>query len=193
MTLKSLVAAVLALAAPVVLAQATPSTWKTDPAHSEVDFAIKHMALSNVHGRFGTVDATLMWDDQDPTKSTVNATIDVSGVDTGVPNRDNDLKGARFFDTANNPKATFVSTSVEKGGSGLKVNGNLTVKGVTKPVTLDVEGPTGPVTGMNKKLHTGFSATTTINREDFGIGAGMPVAMLGDDVKLTIELDFVKQ
>jgi polyisoprenoid-binding protein YceI len=193
MKLKSLVPLVVALAAPFALAQTAPSTWKTDPAHSEVDFTIKHMALSNVHGRFGTVDATLVWDDQDPTKSTVNATIDVTGVDTGVPNRDNDLKGARFFDVANNPKATFVSTSVTRTGSALQVNGNLTIKGVTKPVTLDVEGPTGPVTGMNKKLHTGFAATTTINREDFGIGAGMPVAMLGDDVKLTIDLDFAKQ
>jgi polyisoprenoid-binding protein YceI len=82
---------------------------------------------------------------------------------------------------------------VEKGGAGLQVRGNLTIKGVTKPVVLDVDGPTAPVTGMNKKLHTGFSATTTINREDFGIGAGMPTAMLGDDVKLTIELDFSKQ
>jgi len=193
MKLARLVPALMALAATVALAQAAPSTWKTDPAHSEVDFVIKHMALSNVHGRFGTVDATLMWDDQDPTKSTVNATIDVTGVDTGVPNRDNDLKGAHFFDVANNPKATFASTSVEKNGSNLKVNGNLTIKGITKPVTLDVEGPTGPVTGMGKKLHTGFSATTTVNRLDFGIGAGMPAAMLGDDVKLTIELDFVKQ
>jgi polyisoprenoid-binding protein YceI len=133
MKLATLTSAVLLLAA-APLAMAQTSTWKSDPAHSEVDFTIKHMALSNVHGRFGTVDATLTWDEQDPTKSTVNATIDVTGVDT-----------------------------------------------------------TGPVTGMNKKLHVGFSATTTLNREDFGIGAGMPVAMLGDDVKLTIELDFVKQ
>lgn len=191
MKLGILTSAVLLLAAPLAFAQT--STWKTDPAHSEVDFSIKHMALSNVHGRFGTVDATLVWDEQDPTKSTVNATIDVTGVDTGVPARDNDLKSARFFDAANNPKATFISTSVAKGGSGLTVNGNLTIKAVTKPVVLDVDGPTGPVMGMNKKPHTGFSATTTIHREDFGIGAGMPAAMLGEDVKLTIELDFVKQ
>lgn len=191
MKLAFLASAVLLLAAPLAMAQA--STWKTDPAHSEVDFTIKHMAISNVHGRFGTVDATLTWDDADPTRSSVNATIDVTGVDTGVPNRDKDLQSARFFDVANHPRATFTSTSVDKSGSGYKVNGNLTIKGVTKPVTLDVDAPTGPVKGMGGKMHTGFSATTTVNREDFGVGAGMPAAMLGDDVKLTIDLDFVKQ
>ncbi|MFP5230308.1 MAG: YceI family protein [Acidobacteriota bacterium] len=191
MKLVRLASAVLALAAPLALAQT--STWKTDPAHSEVDFTIKHMAISNVHGRFGTVDATLTWDEADPTKSTVNATIDVTGVDTGVAARDNDLKGAKYFDTANHPQATFSSTSVTKTASGLKVNGNLTIKGVTKPVVLEVDGPSGPMMGMGKKMHMGFEATTTVNREDFGIGAGMPAAMLGDDVKLTIDLDFVKQ
>jgi polyisoprenoid-binding protein YceI len=192
MNLKSVVPVLFVLSASVVLAQTAPSTWKTDPAHSEVDFVVRHMAVSNVHGRFGLVDATLVWNEQDPTKSTVNATIDVTGVDTGVPNRDNDLKGARFFDTANNPKATFVSTSVARGGAGLQVTGNLTVKGVTKSVVLDVDGPTAPVT-MRGQTHTGFSAATTVNREDFGIGAGMPAAMLGDDIKITIDLDFVKQ
>jgi polyisoprenoid-binding protein YceI len=191
MKLALLASAVLVLAAPFAMAQT--STWKTDPNHSEVDFTIKHMALSNVHGRFGTVDATLTWDDADPTKSTVNATIDVTGVDTGVPNRDKDLQSARFFDVANHPKATFASTSVEKSGSGYKVNGNLTIKGVSKPVTLDVDAPAGPANGMGHKMHLGFSATTTVNREDFGVGAGMATAMLGDDVKLTIDLDFVKQ
>jgi polyisoprenoid-binding protein YceI len=187
--------AILILAGPLAMVQASAqtSTWKSDPAHSEVDFAIRHMGISNVHGRFGKVDATIVWDEHDVTKSTVNATIDVTGVDTGVPGRDNDLKGARFFDVANNPTATFASTSVTRGGAGLEVNGNLTIKGVTKPVVLDVEGPTTPVTGMDKKQHSGFSATTTVHRLDFGIGAGMPAAMLGDDVKITIELDVAKQ
>jgi len=192
MKLARLASAALFLAAPFVLAQSSPSPWKSDPAHSEVDFSIRHMMVSNVHGRFGAVDATLVWNAQDPTKSTVNATIDVTGVDTGVPARDNDLKSARFFDTANNPKATFASTSVTKTASGLQVAGNLTVKGVTKPVVLTVDTPTGPVS-LRGKSHLGFSATTTLNREDFGVGAGMPTSMLGDDIKLTIELDFVQQ
>lgn len=186
---------ILVLAAPFVMASgwAQTSTWKSDPAHSEVDFTIRHMGISNVRGRFGTVDATLIWDEHDATKSTVNATINVAGINTGVPQRDNDLKGPHFFDVSTHPDATFTSTSVTKGGSGLLVNGNLTIKGVTKPVVLDVEGPTPPVTGMDKKPHTGFSATTTVHRLDFGLGAGMPPAILGDDVKLTIDLDFAKQ
>jgi polyisoprenoid-binding protein YceI len=181
----------LALAAPAVLAQT--STWKSDPAHSEVDFSIVHLSLSNVHGRFGTVDATVVSDSQDVTKSTVKATIHMDGIDTGVTARDNDLKSAHFFDVAHYPTATFTSTSIAKGGSGLTVNGNLTIKGVTKPVVLDVTGPTGPVQGMDKKQHEGFEATTTIHRTDFGVGAGVPAAVVGEDVKLTIELDLAKQ
>jgi polyisoprenoid-binding protein YceI len=183
--------ALLAAAAPAVLAQTT--TWKSDPAHSEVDFSIVHMSLSNVHGRFGTVDATIVSDSQDVTKSTVKATIHMDGINTGVAARDNDLKGEKYFNVAQYPTATFTSTSIAKGGSGLTVNGNLTIKGVTKPVVLDVSGPTGPVQGMDKKQHEGFNATTTIHRSDFGIGAGLPTAVLSEDVKLTIELDVAKQ
>jgi polyisoprenoid-binding protein YceI len=183
--------ALLAVAAPAVLAQTT--TWKSDPAHSEVDFSIVHMSLSNVHGRFGTVDATIVSDSQDVTKSTVKATIHMDGINTGVAARDNDLKSEKYFNVAQYPTATFASTSIAKGGSGLTVNGNLTIKGVTKPVVLDVSGPTGPVQGMDKKQHEGFNATTTIHRSDFGIGAGLPTAVLSEDVKLTIELDVAKQ
>jgi polyisoprenoid-binding protein YceI len=183
--------ALFAVAAPAVLAQTT--TWKSDPAHSEVDFSIVHMSLSNVHGRFGTVDATIVSDSQDVTKSTVKATIHMDGINTGVAARDNDLKSEKYFNVAQYPTATFASTSIAKGGSGLTVNGNLTIKGVTKPVVLDVSGPTGPVQGMDKKQHEGFNATTTIHRSDFGIGAGLPTAVLSEDVKLTIELDVAKQ
>jgi polyisoprenoid-binding protein YceI len=181
----------LALAAPMAMAQT--STWKSDPAHSEVDFTIKHLGVSNVHGRFGHVDATLVFDEKDITKSTVNATIDVAGLSTGETGRDNHLKTDSFFDVTKFATATFVSTSVAKGGSGLLVSGNLTIKGVTKPVVLDVEGPSDPVTGMDKKPHTGFSATTTIHRSDFGIGSSFPAAVVGEDVKIAVELDAAKQ
>lgn len=191
MRLTKLVGVILAVAAPLAMAQT--STWKTDPNHSEVDFTVKHLGITNVHGRFGKVDGTLEWNETDPTKSTVNATIDVTGVDTGVTPRDNDLKSDHFFDVAHNPTATFASTSVEKTGSGLAVHGNLTVKGVTKPVVLDVQGPAGPINGMGNKQHMGFAATTTVKRSDFGIAAKMPSAMVSDDVQLEIDLDFAKQ
>ena len=182
---------ILVLAAPLAIAQT--STWISDPMHSEVDFSITHLAIANVHGRFGKVSAELQFDPSDISKSTVKATIDVAGVDTGEAPRDTDLKTPRFFDTANFSTATFTSTSVAKGGSGLIVNGNLTLHGVTKPVVLTVEGPLGPVQGMDKKPHSGFSATTTISRTAFGIGSGVPASIVGDDVKISIDLDVAKQ
>jgi polyisoprenoid-binding protein YceI len=187
----ALVTGILALAAPLAFAQAT--TWTSDPAHSEVDFSITHMSVSNVHGSFGKVAATILYNAADVTKSTVTATIGVDAVDTREDRRNNHLKSPDFFDVATFPSATFTSTSVVKNGSRLTINGNLTLHGVTKPVVLDAEGPTGPVPGMDHKPHAGFSATTTISRSAFGIGAKFPTAMVGDEVKLTIELEVVQQ
>ena len=182
----------LAMALPM-MAVAQTSTWTPDKAHSEVDFSILHMSLSKVHGRFGISSGQIQWNEADVTKSTVNVTIDVSTVDTGVSPRDSDLKSAGMFDVAQFPTATFTSTSVAKTANGLTVNGNLTLHGVTKPVVLQVEGPMGPVPGMDHKPHAGFSATTTISRNAFGIGTKYPAAVLGDDVPLSIEMDVVKQ
>ena len=191
----AIAAGILALAAPLAMAQtsATASTWVSDPVHSEVDFTISHLAISNVHGRFGKVAATLVYDQADVTKSMVTATIDVSTVDTGEEARNNHLKTPDFFEVAKFPSATFTSISVAKSGNGLIVNGNLTLHGVTIPVVLNVEGPTGPVQGMDRKLHSGFSATTTISRSAFGIGTKFGSSMVGDDVKLSIDLDVAKQ
>ncbi len=182
---------ILALAAPLALAQT--STWVSDPNHSEVDFGITHLSVSKVHGRFGNVKATIVYNEADVTKSTVTATIGVDTVDTGVDARNNHLKSPDFFDVANLPTATFTSTSVVKNGSHLTVTGNLTLHGVTKPVVLDVVGPNGSMTDPKGKVHTGFSATTTLDRTTFGVGTKFPVAMLGDDVKLDIELEVIKQ
>lgn len=184
-------AAIFVVAASAAAAQT--STWVPDKAHSEVDFSVLHMSLSNVHGRFNNIGGSITINEADVTKSSVNVTIDVTTVDTGQSARDNDLKGATFFDVAQFPTATFVSTGVARNGSGLTVAGNLTVHGVTKPVTLQVENPNGPLPGLDKKTHTGYSATTTINRTDFGIGTKYPAAMLGEQIKLNIELDVAKQ
>ena len=183
--------ATLVVVAPIALAQT--STWVPDKAHSAVDFSILHMGLSNVRGHFGNIGGMIVLNEADITKSVVNVTIDVTTIDTGVAGRDGDLKSANFFDVAQFPTATFVSTSVAKQGAGLTVSGNLTLHGVTKPVVLNVDGPTGPVTGMDHKPHSGFSASTTISRSAFGIAAKYPAAVVGDDVKLTIDLDVAKQ
>jgi len=188
----ALLTGILALAAPLAVAQY--SNWASDPNHSEVDFSIKHGGVSNIHGRFGAVAATLVYNEADVTKSTVTATIDVGSVDTGVAPRDAHLKTDAFFDVAKFPTATFTSTGVVKNGNKLTVSGNFTIHGVTKPIVLDVEGPSQPVEGMmDHKPHSGFTATTTLSRSAFGIGSGFPSAMVGDDVKLTIEVEIVKQ
>jgi polyisoprenoid-binding protein YceI len=187
----AIMSGILALAAPLAMAQT--SAWTTDPAHSTVVFSIRHGGVSNVHGRFGGVVGTLVYNEADVTKSTVTVTIDVSTVDTGEPARDTHLKTDTFFDVAKFPTATFTSSGVVKNGSRLTVNGNLTLHGVTLPVVLDVEGPSTPVEGRDKKPHSGFSATTTLSRTAYGIGTSFPAAVVGDEVKLIIELEIVKQ
>jgi polyisoprenoid-binding protein YceI len=183
---------ILALAAPLALAQT--STWTSDPVHSEIDFSIKHGGVSNVHGRFGKVAATVVYNEADVTKSTVKATIDPATVNTGETARDNHLKSDAFFDVARIPLATFTSTSVTRSGSNLKVTGNLTLHGITKPVVLDVEGPSTPVeNSMDHKTHSGFTATTSISRTAFSIGTSFPTLLVGDEAKLTIEVEIIKQ
>jgi polyisoprenoid-binding protein YceI len=185
------IASALVLAAPLAVAQT--STWVSDPNHSEVDFSITHLTVSKVHGRFGQVNATISYNESDVTKSTVTASIGVATVDTGVDQRNNHLKSADFFDVANMPTATFTSSSVARSGGKLAITGNLTLHGVTKPVVLDVEGPTAPVADPKGKMHSGFSAATTLDRTAFGIGPKFGAAMLGDEVKLDIDLEVIKQ
>lgn len=186
-----MLASVLAVAAQLGMAQST--TWVSDPAHSEVDFSVTHLTIANVHGRFGKVDATVVYDGKDIAKASVKAMIDVAGISTGVEARDKHLKTPDFFDAANYPTATFVSTSISKSSGKFYLHGNLTLHGVTRPVVLTAEGPTGPVEGMDHKQHIGFTATATISRADFGIGGKFPTSVVGDAVKLSIELDVARQ
>ncbi len=187
----ALVTGILAIAASLAMAQT--STWAIDPAHSQIEFVVRHMTVSNVHGRFGNIQGNVIVNDVDATKSTVQVTIDMTTLDTGVSQRDTDVKSANFFDVAKFPTATFTSTTVVKNGTHLTVTGNLTLHGITRPVELDVDGPSAPVPGMDHKPHSGFSATTTINRKDFGVGPNVGGAMVSDETKLTIELEVVKQ
>lgn len=181
----------LALAVPSLFAQT--STWSIDSAHSEVDFTVRHMSISNVHGQFGGIKGTIVRNTSDLSKSKVSVTIDVASIDTGVSSRDTDLKSANFFDVAQFPTATFASTSVSGSATHLIVNGNLTLHGVTRPMQLEVDGPSGTIQGMDHKPHTGYSATATINRKDFGIGAKYPDSIVGEQIKLTIDLEAAEQ
>lgn len=187
-----LAGAVLAVSAGAMSAQTTQ--WKIDPMHSEADFAIKHMAISTVHGTFHGLAGVISFDPADVTKSSVEATIPVSTVDTGVTPRDNDLKSPRFFDAAQFPSMTFKSTSVRKDGDHYDVAGNLTLHGVTKPVVLKLDDLGKAEPGMDgKSVHRGFTATTTIDRKDFGLTFNGTLksgdAVLADEVRIEIDID----
>lgn len=196
--IRKFVSAVILTAAMALQATAATTTWQIDPAHTAAQFAVKHMMISTVRGEFKNVTGTLIWDDQDLTKSKVNVTIDTKTVNTGEEARDKDLKSDKFFDVANFPTMTFVSKKVETNGTGkLKVTGDLTIRGVTKEVVLDVEGPTAPIKDPWGNTRSAVSATTHVNRQDFGVkwnanldGGGVVVS---DTVAITIDLEMVKQ
>ena len=185
-------AVLVALSAGVMSAQTTQ--WKIDPMHSEADFAITHMAISTVHGSFHGLSGVINFDPADLAKSSVEATIPISTVDTGVTPRDNDLKSPKFFDATQFPTMTFKSTSVRKAGDHYDVIGDLTLHGVTKQVVLKLEEPGKVETGMDgKSVHRGFTATTTIDRKDFGLAFNGMLksgdAVLSDEVRIEIDID----
>ena len=186
-------AALLVLAPLAALAE--PATWNIDPAHSQSMFTIRHMVVSNVKGAFERTTGTVQLDDKDLGKSSVEATIDAASINTRVENRDNDLRSANFFDVRKYPTITFKSTRVEKAGDGkLKVTGDLTMHGVTRPVVLDLEGPTPAIKDMQGKQRRGLNATTTINRKDFGLSWNKMIEagpVVGDEVKIEIEAELV--
>jgi len=174
--------------------------YEVDPAHSHASFSIRHMMVTNVKGEFGNVSGEVMLDEKDPTKSTVKATIDVKTINTGVDKRDAHLKSPEFFDVEKFPTMTFESTKVSKGDKPgtWKVEGTLTMHGVTKPVVLNVEELTDEVTNtmMGAPVkERGASATTAISRKEFGMTYGSAPALekggvvLGDEVKVSIDVE----
>ena len=177
----------------VLSAHAQHVAYAIDPQHSQVDFGIKHMGISTVHGRFAIKDGTVDLNPADVVGSAVMATIDVASVDTGEAARDTHLRSPDFFDTAKFPTATFKSTKVTKNGDGFDVLGDLNLHGVTKPVTLHMEAPSKAQVAMDKKEHRGFTATTTIHRQDFGLNWNGTLksgdSMLGDDVKMEFDIE----
>jgi polyisoprenoid-binding protein YceI len=176
---------------------ASSITWKLDPAHSHAEFKVRHMMISNVKGNFSGLNGTLTEHTIDSSLSTIEAAIPVTSVNTGDAQRDGHLKSADFFDAEKYPEMTFKSTSVEKkGNEEYAVTGNLTIHGVTKPVTFAVEGPTAPGKDPWGNTRVGISATARINRKDFGLNWNATLEtggiLVGEDVHITLEAQFIK-
>jgi polyisoprenoid-binding protein YceI len=187
-----------ALAFVLVPGFALASTWKIDPAHSSAGFSVSHMVISDVDGTFGKTEGTVVLDEKNPAKSTVEATIDATTIDTRQPKRDAHLKSKDFFDVEQFPTITFKSTKVAKAGKDkFKVTGDLTMHGVTKPVVLDVTAPAKTIKDPWGNTKRGAKATTVVNRRDFGLTWDNRMqdgnAVVGDKVTVTLNLELAEQ
>ncbi len=191
---RNIFAALIFLLAP---AFAQTSTWTIDPMHSAAEFSVRHLAISNVKGNFTKVGGTVQLDEKDITKSSVDAVIDATSIDTRVADRDADLKSPKFFDVAKFPTLTFKSKKIEKNGDKLSLTGDLTIHGVTREVVLDLEPSGAAITDPWGNERRGFAATTKIVRQDFGLvwqGTTKTGEMvIGDEVKISLEIELVKK
>jgi len=170
---------------------AAQESWKIDPAHSAAQFSVRHLGISTVRGAFTKVSGTAQFDAANPGKSSVQATIDAASVDTRVEMRDKDLRSPNFLDVEKYPTITFQSKKVESVGQGkLKVTGDLTIHGVTKEVVLDVDGPSEAMKDPWGNMRRGASATTKINRRDFGVN-GAP-GLVGDDIAIALDIEMTQ-
>ena len=173
------------------------ATWTIDPAHSEIGFKIKHLVISTVSGKFTSFEGKLEGDPEDFTQSQISFTADIDSINTGNEQRDGHLKSGDFFDAAKHPKLSFSSTAiVNKNGTDYKVTGDLTIRGTTKPITLNVDFG-GIQNNMYGQTVAGFEITGKINRQEYGLtwsavteAGGIVVS---DDVKLAIDAELVKQ
>lgn len=172
-------------------------TYQIDPQHSAAQFKVRHMMIANVKGEFDKIRGTVDLDPANPSAARVEAIIDVNSISTREPDRDNDLKSPRFFDAANFPEITFRSTSVAPDGEGYKVTGDLSLHGVTKSVTLDVESLTPEVKDPWGLQRRGLTASTRIDRRDFGITLNMPLegggVLVGDKVDITLDVEMTRK
>jgi polyisoprenoid-binding protein YceI len=173
------------------------TTWKIDPAHSSAEFKVKHMMISNVKGSFSGINGVLTLDEADPTRSSVEATVPVATLSTGDEQRDGHLKSADFFDAEKYPTFTFKSTEVGRTAPGEHaVVGELTLHGVTKTVSFAVDGPSEAGKDPWGNTRVGLSATTRINRKDFGLTWNATLeaggVLVGEDVTISLEIQFIK-
>ena len=174
------------------------TTWKLDPAHSQAEFKVKHMMISNVKGSFNGLTGTLTEHLTDKTLSSIDASIDVNTISTGDAQRDAHLKSADFFDAAQFGTMTFKSSKVQPNGDGgYNVTGDLTTHGQTRQQVFVVDGPSAPGKDPWGNTRIGLSATTKINRKDYGLSWNAALEtggiLVGDDVNITIEAQFIKQ
>jgi polyisoprenoid-binding protein YceI len=176
--------------------QTQTSTWKVDKAHSSAEFKVKHMMISNVKGHFSGIDGALDLDEGDVMKSHVTASIDAGSVTTRDEQRDAHLRSADFFDVEKFPTLSFKSRRVSGSDGELQVTGDLTIHGVTRPAVFTVEGPTPPAKDPWGNTRIGLSATTKINRKDFGLAWNAVLEtggiLVGDDVSITLDIQFIK-
>lgn len=187
---------VFVLAASPLFAQAT--TWQIDPPHTSAQFAVRHMMVSTVRGQFNKTTGTVTWDGKDFSSAVVDVIIDASSINTREPQRDAHLRSADFLDVAKFPTLTFKSTKIEPAGAGrLRMTGDLTIRGVTKSVVFDVDGPSAPIKEQAGGSRVGASATTKISRKEFGLTWNRMIeaggAVVGDEVAVTIDLEIVNR
>lgn len=196
--MKRIIVSIFTLIAFVMPTLAFASTWNIDPDHSSVGFKVKHLMVSNVQGNFNKYSGVVEVDDKDITKSTVQVTIDTNSINTNVQKRDEHLRSADFFNVAKYPAMTFVSKKVVRAGEDrLKVTGDLTLHGVTKEVVLDVEGPSVESKDPWGNIRKGATATTKINRKDFGLtwnkGLETGGVLVGDEITITLEIEMIRK
>ena len=177
--------------------QTATTTWNLDPAHSVAEFKVKHMMISHVKGQFAKVTGMLTLDESDLTKSRVEALIEAASIETRDAQRDAHLKSADFFDVEKFPTLSFTSTRMRRvGDAELAVAGDLTIHGILRNVVFNVEGPTPPAKDLWGNTRVGLSATTKINRKDFGLtwNAALETGgiLVGDEVTITLDVQFVK-
>ena len=194
--LRTLTLLLPALAASRVGAQ--PVTYAIDPAHSSAQFSVRHMMVSNTKGEFTKVEGTIIYDAKNPSATKVEALIDAGTINTREPKRDSDLRGEEFFDVAKYPKVTFKSKQVTRTGDGqLLVKGDLTIRDVTKEVLLTVDGPTPEVKDQRGRLKIGASATTKINRREFGLRYNQLLetggVVVGDEVSISLDIEAARK
>ena len=172
-------------------AAAQAGTWQIDPNHSSAQFSVKHLGVSTVRGAFTKVSGSAKYDPADPTKDSLEATIEASSVDTRVEMRDNDLRSPNFLEVQKYPTITFHSKATKLVAPGkLQITGDLTIHGVTKEVVLDVDGPSAPIKDPWGNQRIGASASTKINRKDFAVN-GAP-GVVGDELSITIDAELIQ-